>query len=104
MLIELARGEVMLAVSPGQSAEDGGWAGAFKETGLPAPDASTVSFSNQEMSFFWRSHFVAACLTPLSEATREAAETKGWMLFELPDTVAAGVPQALISMFGGMTR
>ena len=39
-----------------------------------------------------------------SQATREAAEIKGWMLFELPDTVAAGVPQALISMFGGETR
>ena len=101
MLIDLARGQVVLAVSPGQSAEGGGWAGAFKETGLPAPDASTVSFSNQEMSFVWRSHFVAACLTPLTEATREAAETKGWTLFELPETVTAGVPHAMISMFGG---
>lgn len=102
MLIDLARGEVVLAASPGQSAEGGGgWTGAFKETGLPAPDASTVSFSNQEMSFVWRSHFVAACVAPLTEATREAAETKGWTLFELPETVAAGVPHAMISMFGG---
>jgi len=101
MLIDLARGEVVLAVSPGQSAEGGGWAGAFKETGIPAPDTSTVSFSNQEMSFVWRSHFVAACLTPLTEATREAAKTKGWTLFELPETVTAGVPHAMISMFGG---
>jgi hypothetical protein len=101
MLIDLARGEVVLAVAPGQSAEGGGWASAFKEAGLPAPDASTVSFSNQEMSFVWRSHFVAACLTPLTEATREAAETKGWTLFELPETVTAGVPHAMISMFGG---
>lgn len=101
MLIDLARGEVVLAVAPGQSAEGGGWASAFKEMGLPIPDASTVSFSTQEMSFAWRSHFVAACLTPLTEATREAAETKGWTLFELPETVTAGVPHALISMFGG---
>jgi Lhr-like helicase len=101
MLIDLARGEVVLAASPGHSAEgSGGWTGAFKETGLPAPDASTVSFSNQEMSFVWRSHFVAACLSPLTKATREAAETKGWTLFELPETVTAGVPHAMISMFG----
>ena len=69
--------------------------------GLPAPDTSTVSFSNQEMSFAWRSHFVAACITPLTEATREAAEANGWTLFELPEAVAAGVPDSMISMFGG---
>lgn len=101
MLIDLARGEVVLAVAPGQSADGGGWASAFKEMGLPAPDTSTVSFSNQEMSFAWRSHFVAACITPLTEATREAAEAKGWTLFELPEAVAAGVPDSMISMFGG---
>ena len=53
------------------------------------------------MSFAWRSHFVAACVAPLTEAAREAAEAKGWTLFELPGTVAAGVPDAMISMFGG---
>ena len=63
-----------------------------------------VSFSGQEMSFAWRSHFVAASVAPLSEATREAADAKGWTLFELSGTVAAGVPDALISMFGGTAR
>ena len=101
MLIDLARGEVVLAVAPGQSADGGGWASAFKEVGLPPPDASPVSFSNQEMSFAWRSHFVAACVAPLTEAAREAAEAKGWKLFELPGTVAVGLPDAMISMFGG---
>jgi len=101
MLIDLARGEVVLAVAPGQSAEGGGWASAFKDAGLPTADASAISFSGQTMSFAWRTHFVAACLTPLMEATREAAEAKGWTLFELPETASAGVPQALISMFGG---
>ena len=101
MLIDLARGAVVLAVAPGQLAEDGGWAGAFKEVGLPPPDASPVSFSNQEMSFAWRSHFVAACIAPLTEAAREAAEAKGWTLIELPGTASADLPDALISMFGG---
>ena len=27
------------------------------------------------------------------------AEAKGWTLFELPESVAAGVPDAMISMF-----
>ncbi|MBY3060369.1 DEAD/DEAH box helicase [Rhizobium leguminosarum] len=101
MLINLARGELVLAVAPDRSTEGDGWASAFKEMGLPAPDTSTVSFSIQEMNFVWRSHFIAACLTPLTEATREAAEAKGWTLFELPETVTAGVPHALVSMFGG---
>ena len=101
MLIDLARGKVVLAIAPGQPTEGGGWASAFKEAGLPAPDGSTVSFSDQEMNFAWRSHFVAACVSPLTEATREVAEAKGWTLFELPETVTAGVPHALISMLGG---
>jgi len=101
MLIDLARGQVVLAAAPGQTADGGGWASAFKEVGLPPPDASTVSFSNQAMSFVWRSHFVAACVDPVTEAAREAAEAKGWTLFELRGAVAAGVPDGIISMFGG---
>jgi ATP-dependent Lon protease len=46
----------------------------------------------------------AASVAPLTKATGEAAEGKGWTLFELPETVAAGVPDALIAMFGGMAR
>ena len=103
MLIDLARGRVVLAAAPSQPSEGGGWVSAFKEAGLPPPDASAVSFSGQEMSFAWRSHFVAACVAPLSEAAREEAEAKGWTLFELPATVAAGVPDEMVSMLRGTT-
>ncbi|MGO9356108.1 MAG: Zn-binding domain-containing protein [Xanthobacteraceae bacterium] len=99
MLIDLARGRVVLGVAASAPPEVGGWASAFKEAGLPPADASAVSFSDQEMSFAWRSHFVAACVAPVSEAAREAAEAKGWTLFELPGTGAAGVPDAMVSMF-----
>jgi hypothetical protein len=51
------------------------------------------------MIFAWRSHFVAASVAPIGKAAREEAEAKGWTLFELPQ-VAAGVPDALVSMFG----
>lgn len=71
---------------------------------MPPPDGATVCFSNQEMNFAWRSHFVAACVSPLAEATRQVAEAKGWTLFELPGTAAAGVPDAMISLFGGTSR
>jgi Lhr-like helicase len=100
LLVDLARGRVVLAVTRNQSAEGGGWQSAFKDAGLPEPDASPVSFSGQEMSFVWRDHFVAARIASLTEAAREAAETKGWTLFELPETPVAGVPDAMISMFG----
>ena len=99
MLVDLARGLVVLATAD-QPAERGEWVDAFKEAGLPAPDSSAISFSDQEMSFAWRSHFVAACIAPLTEATRQAAEAKGWALFELTEAVTAGVPDAMRSMFG----
>lgn len=103
MLINLARGQVVLAVAPGH-ASDGGWALAFKEAGIPPPDALTASFAGHEMTFAWRRHFVAASVGPLGTAMREAAEAKGWTLFDLPESVAAGVPDALSSMFGGTAR
>ena len=99
MLIDLARGQVVVAVAPDVASEGGSWASAFKVAGVPAPDASTASFSGQEMIFAWRSHFVAASVAPIGKAAREEAEAKGWTLFELPEA-AAGVPDALVSMFG----
>lgn len=99
MLVDLARGQVVLATAdqPTGSRE---WLDAFKEAGLPAPDNPTIRFSDQKMSFAWRSHFVAACISTLTEATRQDAEAKGWTLFELPEAVTAGVPDAMRSMFG----
>lgn len=76
-----------------------GWEPALKDAGIPTPDGAPVSFADQEMSFAWRNHCVAACTETLSEAAREIAEIKGWTLFELPETCATGVPDALISMF-----
>ncbi len=99
LLVDLARGRVVLATTRSEPTECGGWQSAFKDAALPEPDASPVSFSGQEMSFVWRSHFVAACVAPLTEAAREVAEAKSWTLFELPETSAAGVPDAMISMF-----
>jgi hypothetical protein len=101
MLVDLARGQVVLAVAPGQLIGGGEWARAFKDAELPPPDSSSVRFSDQEMSFVWRSHFVAACVFPLTVAMRQEAEAKGWTLFELPEVAAGGVPDAMISVFGG---
>lgn len=99
MLVDIARGEVVLAVARTPSVTVDGWEPAFKEAGIPAPDGTSVSFADQGMRFSWRSHFVAACTEALTEAAQAVAEAKGWALFELPETSAAGVPHALTAMF-----
>jgi hypothetical protein len=99
MLIDLARGEIVLNAGSSRPAGLDGWEPAFHDASIPAPDGASVSFADQEMRFAWRSHFVAACTSALSAAAREIAETKGWTLFELPESCADGVPDALISMF-----
>ncbi len=104
LLIDLARGQVVLAASASPLGESAEWERAFKDAGLPAPDASVITFSGQTMRFAWRSHYVAACVSPLTEGARQEAESKGWTLFELPESIAAGVPDALMSMFGGTSR
>jgi hypothetical protein len=101
MLINLVRGRVVLSTEQGRPASDEDWENALRQAGLPAPDSSPVHFSGQEMIFAWRSHFIAASVAPLKMAAREEAETKGWTLFELPATAAEGVPDAMVSMFGG---
>ena len=98
LLIDLARGEVVLASAPVSSGETRGWKSAFKDAGIPDPDPAAVSFGDQEMPFAWRSHFVAASTSPLIKAAREVSEAKGWTLFELPKSTAAGVPAAMTSM------
>jgi Lhr-like helicase len=99
MLIDLARGEVVLSAAPARSESTAEWELVFKDAGLPAPDGSTVNFADQEVSFAWRSYFIAASTLPLTEAVRETAGAKGWTLFELPEKSALGVPEAMISMF-----
>ena len=99
MLIDLAQGQVVLAVAPSRSDGTGGWETALRNAGIPAPDATPVSFADQEMPFVWRSHFVAAATSRLSDTAREIAEIKGWTLFELLETSAAAVPDAMVSMF-----
>ncbi|MGY3441323.1 DEAD/DEAH box helicase [Bradyrhizobium sp. USDA 4473] len=101
MLIDLARGKVVLAVAPSPPTEGAEWTNVFKDKGLPPPDSFPISFSGQEMSFTWRSYFVAACASPLTKATRQEADAKGWTLFELPEMSAAGMPEAMITIFGG---
>ena len=99
MLINLARGEVVLSGRQPRLEHASEWEQAFKDAGLPAADDSSVSFGDQTMDFVWRSHFIAACTAPLTTAARETSEAKGWTVFELPDDNF--VPEAMIIMFKG---
>lgn len=99
MLIDLARGEVVLAGPRPGSERPSGWEQAFKDAGLPNPDDSSVTFAGQELDFVWRSHFIAACISPLTKEAREIAEAKGWSIFELTD--AEFVPEPMAKMFKG---
>ncbi|WP_234837332.1 DUF1998 domain-containing protein [Sinorhizobium medicae] len=99
MLVDLARGQVVLAAVSTWSDSAEGWDAAFKDAGVPPPDAAAIIFADQEMSFAWRNHFVAACTGPLTEAAREIAEGKGWAVFELPENPSVGVPDELVSIF-----
>ena len=90
---------MVLAGASSGAASESGWLSAFKDAGISAPDPNGVSFGGQDVIFVWRDHFVGACSGPLTPAAREAAEAKGWTLFELPESPAEGVPAGMISIF-----
>ena len=104
MLVDLARGEVVLMKEPERTLHETGWVAVIKDAGLPIPDAANLIFAEQAMTFAWRSHFVAGSTEPLSDKVREVAASKGWTVFELPESASDGLPQALISMFKGSSN
>jgi hypothetical protein len=99
LLIDVARGQVVLTSEPSEAAGESGWLGAFKDAGISAPDPNGISFAGQDVTFVWRDHYVGACPETLRPAARVAAEAKGWTLFELPESPAEGVPSGMTSIF-----
>ena len=99
LLVDMARGKVILTATGKRDETSDSWSAAFANVGIPSPDERPVIFDGQEVFFAWRSHFVAASTSPVKSTTREIADAKGWTLFELPEAIAEGVPEALISMF-----
>jgi uncharacterized protein YihD (DUF1040 family) len=99
LLIDLARCKVTLASEHITNNDATGWIDVLMQAGLPAPDSEPLIFSDQKMSFVWRTHRVAASTYIPSKATQRAAHTKGWSLFTLPDVPQAGAPPEMISLF-----
>jgi hypothetical protein len=100
-LVDIARGRINSSAGASNSKSANEWSQALSAAGIPAPDNSSIKFLDQEIELVWRSHFVAASSVPLSEAARGAAEAKGWTIYELPKSAAAGVPAELISILKG---
>jgi Lhr-like helicase len=99
VLVNLARGQIVLSGSTSRSAEAAEWEAAFRALSMPTADAASVGFAGQEMTFAWRTHFVAAHIGELAEAARESAQSKGWTVIELPETADEGVPDTLVALF-----
>ena len=95
LLIDMARGTVVLSSSPEGPAAERGWSQVFDQQGLPAPDATRLSLADATFPFVWRSHYVAAKDGAIPETVRAEADGRGWVLFELPPDPSEGLPAAL---------
>lgn len=101
LLIDLARGTLKLDSPQRTSDTDHPWVEAFVHEGLPAVDQTPCAFGGIEFEFTWRSYTVAATTRPISHEAEQQAQSKGWMVFSLPDEVSAGLPEDLIKCFKG---
>lgn len=97
LLIDLARGELLLTSPRASSTEDAGWLTAFKQLELPAPDPEPATLAGQDFPFVWRINRVAAAIAPLGDAAQAYADEMGWTLFELPPDSTTSLPDGLIA-------
>ncbi|WP_029011365.1 DEAD/DEAH box helicase [Azospirillum halopraeferens] len=98
LLIDLARGSVVLAATPRRDEAARGWEDHFAPAGLPTPDATGVTMADTTLPFAWRRNRVAATTGDLSAAAQEDADAKGWSLFRLPASPDGGLPADLIEL------
>jgi len=101
MLVDLARGGVHVAVAMERSGDERTWLETFESVGIPPPDGDGIALADTAISFAWRGHYVAASTVALTEAARQAADAKGWSVFELPGSPSDGVPEEMARLLGG---
>ncbi|RWE12784.1 MAG: DEAD/DEAH box helicase [Mesorhizobium sp.] len=102
-LVDMARGTIAVATAPSPGAAEQNWEALFAQAGLPAPDGTGITLAETDFPFAWRGHCVAAKAGEISAGSKEAADTKGWTLFQLPEGPEVTLPADMISMFEGMT-
>ncbi len=98
LLIDLARGKVVLKTTPNGTSTDRDWSDIFAQHGIPAPDVKRLTLADVSFPFAWHSHYVAAIIGPISETVKAEADDRGWSLFELPIDPSNGLPTELISI------
>lgn len=99
MLIDIARGTVVLAPQRPKVVDPGSWPSAFKTAGIPASDVEPLNLAGEIVTYAWRTERVLATAGPLSDSLKDAACDRGWSLYELPPTADEGLPLDLIAAF-----
>ena len=97
LLIDLARGQIVLGYTVEGSVAERNWSEVFDQYDVPAPDATPLTLADTTFPFAWRSHYVAARVGSIPEPARTAAEERGWVLFELPADPSEGLPAELVA-------
>ena len=101
LLINLARGQVVLCTAPGGADAKHDWSESFRRHGIPLPDEKRLTLADVPFPFAWRRHYVAAKTGPIPETVRVEADERGWTLFELSANPSDSLPARLIATFGG---
>lgn len=99
ILIDIARATVAVAPPRPKTVATASWLSAFLAAGVPAPDADPFNLEDAIVPYAWRSERVLAATTPMSDNLKIAAQDRGWTLFELPHSVADGLPIDFIAAF-----
>lgn len=99
MLIDIARGTVILSPPRSQTDNNDSWLVTFKAAGIPAPDAEPVTLAGQDFPYAWREQRILAGIGPFSNALYDAANDRGWMLFTLPSSSEQALSPEFIAAF-----
>ena len=99
VLLRLARSRVEPEATASGEARSP-WYQAFQHWGVPAPDPEPLLIDSEVLSFAWRAYLIAAAAGPISDATRAAAEVRGFTVVELPEAPGDVVPADLATLFG----
>lgn len=100
-LIDLARGTIDLLSKEPASGLQSPWIATFQAYGIPTPATLPATFADLECEFVWRDFAVAATTSDLSEEAKTAAASKGWVIYQLPQSISGGFIDEFLKNFKG---
>jgi hypothetical protein len=98
VLLRLARATVQPIgnlASPEISPLHDSWGEVFAAWSLPRPRGGALEFAGVSASFVWPEHRVVAHAGAVSEEMRSDADSRGYLLIELPKSVEGSAPRDL---------